>query len=366
MRHSTFLLIQPIALFKMPACRKTARTILEGTMRRTTLAVAVLVIGVEVHAGVVYNDGGTHTVSGPSGTIDLLSGTLNVQTGAVITGDNDPSLIVPGPGIFATGASTQLNISGGTITGYTPPSNSFPDFPLPGINMGEGASATITGGTISPGRPSPSGDTGPAMQVSSGGSIIIQGGMFNQPNGGIGSALFVEARSLAIQGGTFNGPVATQATPTVIQGGTFMGMVAFTQGGFVTIQGGTFSNGEVSINTNIVISGGNFNVDTILLVLPGGANYAASFTGSNLSFTGSTTSGGYLTGTLGDGTAIDVNIGFHQLPGFLYTVQSSPTEVTFNLVSTTVPEPSTIIIAASGLLPAAVFAWYHRMRKHAD
>jgi hypothetical protein len=302
-------------------------------------------------AGVIYSDGGTHTVSGSSPVITVSNGTtLNVVPGASIVGISAGANTVPPngeTGILALTGST-LNVSGGLIIGGSAPG--LPGSPGPGIAF-NGSSLAISGGTIQGGNDASLGGT--ALSIGSQAQTInISGGTFGGGDstffaGEGGNALSFDSSEglLSISGGTFNGGVGGSSanggpahnfnfdhSTVMITGGSFTGGT----GG--NIKGDSLDLTE-SVGGIVNVTGGVFS-GRMLFKLTGAG--AINFFGSDFNY-----SNGMLTGLLSDGNAISVPIlNYNQILGPTLLVETTPTEITF---TTPVPEPASFVMLGLGL-----------------
>ena len=337
-------------------------------MRRMIFAVAVLLVVDQVRAGTIFNDGGTHTVNGPSADITVSNATtLNVQSGAVIVGADGTSTAGPASGIFATGVGTTVNVSGGSITGgNTSPSFLFGGY---GIDVENGASLTVTSGQITAGN-SPLGHALLVQDVTFSTapiSVSISGGDFL---GVFALTYATHGGSVAISGGTFsfnNTPGGTGFGPEIIfssaipgtatiSGGTFNAFPLFSlelTNSISTIRGGVF-NGPAWVNSSSALStstvtGGQFN-GGLRLELSFGAT--TTFLGSGLHY-----SNGVLAGTLANGDSINTLLSFGSQDRI--TVSGTPTDLVFTGGVPT-PEPASLAMMSLGLAAVAVKAWRHR------
>jgi hypothetical protein len=268
----------------------------------------------------IFDDGGTHTVNGPSGPIEIFqSTTLNVVSPANVTSQIQN-------GIFVGDSSSTLNLSGGLISGTSV-----------GFGVQSFGLFTATGGSVS---------GGVALNLL-GGTARISGGTFQGSialgTGGIDN--------LAISGGTFNGQSAALAlnlssnfhSTVTITGGVFTAVPAQPGEHFVSLD-----DASTGVSSTVNISGGIFN-GPMLLILENGST--VNFFGSDLSFDSST---GQLTGILADGDPLNVMMDFdHNNTPF--TISPDGDAITFGPGINGIPEPRSIVLMASGTL--LILAW---------
>jgi hypothetical protein len=280
------------------------------------------------HAQTVYNDGGTHTINGPSGPIALEGSgtTLDVVSPASIAGNHLSDAIHAGTGttidllggqvssgeIYSTGS---FYASGGAVTSEV-------------LGLVLGGSAQISGGTFESGN----GDA--ALLPLPGANIAISGGAFLGGSPGPGAS----SGGAAIQTGvTGNAP-----TNLTITGGTFSA-----DGGGLGASSQECLLFSGSSPTTINISGGVYSGNIGI-----SGNTEVSFFGSSFNYDAST---GTLTGILEDGNTLNTVIaGPFPTEGYYGPVsyQSGPTGgaiITFGQLDAA-PEPSSIVTLAIGLL----------------
>lgn len=225
------------------------------------------------------------------------------------------------------------------------------------------------------------------------GQTQISGGTFQGGNGfiygGDGLTWFnVVESKLLISGGTFQGGTgergeggngatlgALYLTPVTISGGTFIGGSATSQGDglviygasnlppmTVNITGGSFSGSESlrveQYSGSISISGGDFSgLMSFALEPTENEGNLISFYGTGFNYNSTT---GFLTGTLDDGNKISTHI---IVDGETY----APATYGYfagGIRFYSIPEPSSIVTLATGLLGLAAAAAYRRRRLH--
>jgi hypothetical protein len=304
----------------------------------------------QTYGGIIYDDGGTHTVNGASADITVSNATtLNVQTGAQISGVNGTSTTRPTHAVDAEGAGTVVTVSGGSLVG----GNNDKDestAAFSALRVGPGVAAILTGGTFQGGVDFRSQNSNFAVDAFSG-SVTIQGGLFHavsgvNPGGSLGffSDLYTSSSSLSITGGTFDGQVSV-----FLSGATSS----------ATFAGGTFLNTNLFLSgtgsSSVTISGGQFLAPSIILSLSDGAT--VSFSGSGLQFVGNGRFGGRLFGTLADGHVINEVITIAGLDGDEVSV--SPNLIVFAAPIPT-PAPASAIMMSLGMAPVAWIVWRRR------
>jgi hypothetical protein len=291
-------------------------------MRKALFAALVFLCGGRAEAGTIYNDGGTHTVNGPSADITVSNATtLNVVSGAAIQGASS------NPGIETSGGST-LNISGGTIAGATGSG-------LPGEGVfAEASNVTISGGTLTGGAVASLASNGltfffsPTQTGAGSNTLSITGGMFR---GGVGSG--VRGVSAFIDTGG--------STTSSISGGSFPNALSMLLSGSstVTISGGNFSEIDINIFDHTIVS----------------------FLGSGLSLSRVSGPNFIITGTLLDGESISTPV---FIPGPFGLSETSSQITLFGVKPLApVPEPASVVMFGIGLAVVAGLAWRSR-REH--
>jgi hypothetical protein len=265
----------------------------------------------------ILEDGGTHTVNGPSGPIEVFrSTTLNVVSPANVTSQIQNGILVD--------PSSTLNLSGGLISGTSV-----------GIGVLSQGLFNATGGSVSGG-----------LALSLEGTARISGGTFQGADaleaGGIDN--------LAISGGTFKGQIVLGLSFL----SNFHSTVTITGGVFTAVpaQPGEFFDSLLDFSTGagstVNISGGIFNGPMVLLLENGST---VNFFGSDLSFDSST---GQLTGILADGDPLNVMMDLvgNNTP---FTISPDGDAITFGPGINVIPEPRSIVLMASGTL--LILAW---------
>lgn len=249
---------------------------------------------------------------GPGGSIaggtSLIGGMLNISAGTITGGQGDTvggnacinTKIVMNGGEITGGQAGNtggvacldcvVTLNEGQITGG--PGNTMRG------NALQGGKLTMTNGNI----------TGSLAQVNttlSGGTIgNTQGGSLNlSGEGSVGNCVDT---SLTMTSGSVRGSISFRGTHGTISGGSIGGQLEASGWGSVTITGGTMTTTGQSLylwqGTSAHISGGNFRGFWQLIQ---GSN--AYVSGSNLVLNGN-----HLTGTLEDGSTIDVKVSLIQ------------------------------------------------------
>lgn len=230
-------------------------------------AVILLALATATHA-TTYNDGGTYTINGPDTDVRVYDSTeVSMTGGAVITGSNGASIGTDA--IFAFDFAT-FTADGGSATGGN--GDSFRGGA--GLRVDEFSDVTISGGIFTGGSGGSVGGDGAFVSSRPGDSLMITGGSFV---GGSGPS---EGYGIRLNG--FGGTGS-------ISGGSFVGRygLIMREGDFVLdVTGGTFST------TNPLLPDIALESSSVLNVY-----------GTGLSFDGTD-----LTGTLLDGSPIDVRV----------------------------------------------------------
>jgi hypothetical protein len=247
----------------------------------------------------VYNDGGTHTISGPDTDVVIgLGTTVNVAPGASVTGSAEVVFGVPAtPGVSNQGT---LNVTGGSITGGPADGSAAPG--VAGSGHFSFSGGAIYGG-VSSGAIFPHSGSASAAVLNGYQSLTISGGDFYGGNlgdsPGHGAEIYATAATATISSGNFYGgsnllgvadALRIQGAPgvlpsAVISGGTFQnGALRLVDAtvDFIDFQGNAASLIELESNSVADVSGGNFlNAsfalwDTSALNVSGGDVYSCT------------------------------------------------------------------------------------------
>lgn len=272
-----------------------------------------------------YSDGGSHTVNSSAADILVTSAsTLDVVTGAAIVGPvAGASYLLPGAnGITASGAGTAVSISGGSVTGGNHVSECI--VPGEGVWLTDGASLSVSGGTIAPG----SGQAGRAVYSTSAGALVVTAGTFAGPNG-IWYAPEASGGSVTISGGTFtfSGDSIAASWGLLVAFSTLTGTAVISGGSFDAFPRGSLLFSAVNAGASFTVSGGSYASEIALYLLSGAT---VTFTGTGLVCTSHTIDGVHsatLTGTLSDSTSIDVMIVYYN--NVVPSISASSTSVVF-------------------------------------
>jgi hypothetical protein len=344
-----------------------------NTMAGLALFILVTISGTsQAQPPTIYSGGGTYTVDGSSGPIEVLGSTLNIESNADIAGYN--TYPFPQCVVYADSTST-INLNGGLIS----PNPSIQDDYMAGIDST--GTFTATGGICN------GYSYALSLVCASPGSVQISGGTFTglaPLSPGIGAIIVsYSSESFLISGGTFEGNAeagaisggggiglaldALSGSSGSITGGTFIGdgggkSLVYTgeSNTSLNISGGNFANSLVytgESNTSLNISGGNFATSMILNLAS--VNSSVNFFGTDFQLIELAPGLYDLTGILSDGDAINVTV-FTTEFGMLVRNSDGQEEVTF-----AIPEPSSIVTLASGLAGvAAVVAFRTRRLGH--
>jgi len=406
----------------MSIARKCPRPLVCSRIKRHILQGGLLIVVSLIAAGPAratnYDDGGTHTISGPDTDVVISNGTtVNITPGAIVT----PALQYdPIGGDAVVVSNGVLVITGGSMTGG--------DSRIGGDGVRGYGSFDISGGTLQGGHGS-SFRAGAGAELA--GQITISGGNFYGGNGDFafgalgGDGLSIGSSTPAIatiSGGTFlagggAGPVAfdLHATGMItvnISGGNFLGAhTGFADNSVGNLSGGSSSARMESYNqavlhvTNGQFSGGFGLHDSSVVDASGGALGGfevhdmavanldgATISGDSFLYDSSITNlrGGYLYAPEGFmmyqssvlnvfGTGLTLqDLGPSFIPGAVMwelqgTLQDgSPIDAfLFRFGSDTVvnlhqvPEPSTVVLAFLALIGLCVFAWQRRSAERA-
>jgi hypothetical protein len=232
---------------------------------RVTLTVCALLCAAGRHAqATVYNDGGTHMISGADSSVAISNGTtVNIVTGATIT--------VPISGtpfgltaVSVVDSSSTLHVSGGSIVG-----GQADKVGGPGVTGGghlDFSGGDIYGG-ISSATSSPAFGSAPALNLSGFQSLSISGGNFHGGNGGNpgeGAIIGPSSATALISGGSFYGGVSSDPLSFGAADALLMsGSSAVISGGLFQTGAGHPSPGIPAgslhlIGATVTVSGGNF------------------------------------------------------------------------------------------------------------
>lgn len=327
-----------------------------------------------VRAQTIYNDGGIHTVNGPSGPIEVLDGsTLNIDSPASVNGWF-PAPITGNPISIYGDSSSTINLTGGQVI-----ATSFgSDYVLSGSGILATGSFTASGGLVQGGD----GGRDAGYGLIAVGNVQISGGKFvggnagvsgeGPDNGGDGAQIGGSNAHVQISGGIFQGgdgnPAAFPGAALNIQ--SHIGMASITGGIFLGGSGGSMSGDSLfyetqnnpSISEELDVSGGSFSrqMATILFTSQDSFN----FFGQGFSYDIEDRNV-FLKGTLQDGNAIDVTV--FNYTGFnvqLTNLRENSEEL--SIIGTgraSVPEPSSIVTLATGLAGLSVVAAYRLRRR---
>jgi hypothetical protein len=296
---------------------------------------------------------------------------LNVNTPASISGNPPPSNLQYGNVSLYGDSTSTITLTGGSIT--SPVST----MQFVGIGIVSQGSFSASGGLVAGanyvGNPFPGNSGGYGLLVSGeGASVQISGGTFmggNGYNGGIGAVL-ASSGGVSVSGGNFEGGNSTYNLGVVGTGlEVLAGDNSITGGSFVGGKGGAL--GDYSLiyaaggnSSSLSISGGTFSGPIEFFV---GDGQSFFFLGSRFELN-SVENQGLLTGTLADGSSIDLTLvtaGLFPSPW----VASEPSGVEafgFGVNPFAVPEPSSWLLLAFGGIGSAVANRRARSRPKSD
>ena len=299
------------------------------TLRLPSALVVAVIIAQPASALTIYNDSGTHNLSSPQGDVSVSNATtVDFQGGSSATGLDAGT---PGSAVSASGAST-VRVNGGTLLGGTD-TDGGGGFGGHGINAND-SSVVINSGSLTGGNKTGSGFGGYGISANNTDITITGGTLLGGNNagsgfGGMGIVAF--SSTLDISGGSISGG----------QGAQVAGFAMNLFDSFGTISGGSFMVGSAGIpstlvqasNTDLDIIGGVFETGR-LWNLFGGSVF--NVFGTGLVLTGTTS--GTLTGSLQDGSSIDVNYSLSD--GSVINIHSQ---------SEAIPEPGMLVLFGLGL-----------------
>lgn len=280
------------------------------------------------HADTVYSSGVNDITTAVSGIIDLEGGVLNIDVGGSVTGSaTDPN-------------GEAIDVTDGTLNIYGDVAGASSGTFAPGIQM-SGGTVNIYSGSVAGGTSVNSIYTF-GIQAQ-GGTLNIFGGNISGGAGTYGEGIDTETAQVNMSGGTVQGGTGiygegidadtTQVNISsgIIQAGTgtFEFGIELTESE-LNLQGGTVTGGSNGpFNEDLDAESGSDNVPSTANIY--GQNYSAPLGPLAGNF-------GNVTGTLADGTALNLN--YRQFPDS-------------EIVLLPVPEPSSIALAGLGV--AALF-----------
>jgi len=269
------------------------------TLCITLCGTAIWLAAIMTGRAQVYSSGTNNITTAVTGSIELDGGVLNIDAGGIVTGS--------GVGIQVDGGI--LNVYGNVTGG----SGTFAD----GITILGGTVNLYNGGSITGGE-----DSGYVE------GIIMTSGTLNMYGGSIASGNGTYAIGIDSSGGQINMGGGTISGGT----GTYAYGISLVQAG-LNLQGGTITSGSGLYNTDLSVNAGG-----------GNRNSTADIFGIHFNEPlGPLTIGsGTLTGTLNNGTALDLT--YSQFPASQIILA---------------PEPSTVALAGLG----AVALWLRRRSK---
>ena len=203
--------------------------LLKATDDGTVTVDGATIVGTDERAAAVYAERG--------GIIEVLSGSITSVARAVAVSGTDSGFILEDGTIESTG-SNPIKISAGataTVSGGTVSSASYTAFWV----TGAGSYVAIDGVEIS------ASGAASAIEVSAGASATVDGGTFSAPNDKAAS-VSGESSVLTVNGGTFSGRYGLCAigdSSIEVTDGTVIGTSAalYADGGTIAVSGGWFS-----------------------------------------------------------------------------------------------------------------------------
>ena len=328
-------------------------------MLRNAFAGIVVVLSMaplaaESRGQTVYNDGGTHTINGPSGPIEVLNGsTVNLDSQALVTGGFATSPLGYIASVFGDASST-INLNGGQVMARQ--TSGSPSGNLSGAGIITSGLFTATGGTVEGGVGS-SGQIG-GWGLNSTGSLQISGGAFiggDGTYGGTAVAVGGVNNSVTISGGTFQGGNGTN----IGGGGAALTLGLVAGMGEAQITGGDFLAGTGGYQGVSLLyqaqyqTPGSSEVDISGGIFSGPIQFALYKTQDSMNFFGQgfqlQNMGGteWFSGTLADGTPIDVQL--YANSAYHVEVASLPVGAEFSFLGGVAPEPSSLLTYSLGI-----------------
>jgi hypothetical protein len=316
-------------------------------------------------AQTIINDGGTHTVNGPSGPIFVENGsTLNVGPSASISGGAATSPLGYTASVFVDASST-INLNGGQI--FAPQAPSPPAGNISGMGILDDGSFTASGGLVEGGIGIGASQQGGGFGLLLNGPVQISGGTFQGGAGFFGGlgAVMVDGNNVAITGGTFAGGTSTYSVTT--GGAALLIQSSDIHSGPASITGGEFTGGPGAgvQGESLIFFGDGARVLNVSGGLFSGGVELGLFYGDSLNFFGQgfhlqdIAGTDWLSGTLADGTAFDEPILSGNGP-YTTLLRQSGVEEEFSFQGiqlypdSSVPEPSSWLLLTFGATGLAI------------
>lgn len=283
----------------------------------------------------------TITVNGPSGPIYLFGGTtLNIDSPASVSGSLPPpnSYIT----ILGSAPNTTINMNGGQVIYDIPPVSL-------GLAILSEGTFTATGGTVQGG-----------VGLLAYGPTQISGGTFIGEGSPAAEILAPIGGNVSISGGTFRGDTAYPAAYGLI--------LSLSTSAQASITGGNFSGGGGGVGFSLSYDGSaDTTTDVHGGLFTGAININLNNTSSFLNFFGHNfqlqqigVDEYQFTGTLADGNPLDVTLSNSGFPPFTSHIKTVGNQEEF--VFAGVPEPSSVVMLATGLVGLAAAGAFRRRR----
>ena len=258
------------------------------------LALAIPILA-PASLAVSFNDGAHHVIDGASSFpfegVDVLDGPGATTTSADLVAGGSIGTSIPS-GSFTAYDSSSIAVTGGTVNGHVQGFDCSTISVSGGtsnqVRADDGAIANFAGGTAF------------AVRSGPGGTANVSGGTLTN----VGSAL---SGVVHITGGTILGELAAEGPGWItMSGGSVADGVRVNGSGRITISGGSVSGqilAEEASGARIFLTGGNILGDLLAL---GPATIEIQGSGFNFPLGDIPSTAGTLTGTLADGTPINV------------------------------------------------------------
>lgn len=292
---------------------------------------AAVLIAQSASALTIYNDSGTHNLSSPQGDVSVSNATtVDFLGGSSATGLNAGTA---GSAVMVTGASTAT-VNGGNLLGGND-TDGGGGFGGHGINAAD-SSVLINSGSLTGGNKTGSGFGGYGISANNSDVTITGGTILGGNNAGSGFGgfgLLQNGGTLDVSGGSITGGDGSSIAGFAMNLFDVSGSIS---GGSFAIGSGFGSNLVSASNTTLDILGGAFETGKLWNLSDGSV---FNVFGTGLVLTGTTS--GTLSGTLQDGSSINVN---YNLSSF-----TASSVININPQSTQVPEPGMLALFGLGV-----------------